>query len=261
MGKRIWKTIASVKTTVWLLTAATLFFIIGSIYFRLERQVLPQLNFRLFQDWFTEFGLGRLDLSWWLYLLLLTLFLLGVNTAACILDRLIQLLPLWKKTGRFEFAVTIMPTLIHLVFFLILSGHLLSSITGSVETVACGPGQTIDLPGGRRIEVLGLDYRYHTRPESLAGRLYGAAAPIRFHTPDYDGEFTVKILAPVHRRGYSFHLDSLDKYAREKIMRLIIRRDFGIRLIIPGFWLIIAMMAWYFPALWRLKKKNEIKGA
>jgi hypothetical protein len=47
MLKRSWKITASVQTTFWLLALATLFFVIGTAYFRFEKQVLPQLNFHL----------------------------------------------------------------------------------------------------------------------------------------------------------------------------------------------------------------------
>jgi hypothetical protein len=259
MLKRAWKITASVQTTFWLLALATLFFVIGTVYFRFEKQVLPQLNFHLVPDWAQRLGLAHPELSWWFFALLFILLLLGINTFACSLDRLLRLLPLYKRSAKLEFAVTLTPTLVHLVFILVLCGHLLSSFTGSVETVSCTTGQAIVLPGGRSLQVLAVRYVTHGQPASMAGKLKGMSADLRFRAPGFDGEFTAAILSPAYRAGYSFHLDSVDKYARTRELKLIIRRDPGFRLIIPGLVVIILLMAWYFPALAVLKKRSAPK--
>lgn len=259
MLKRAWKIAAAVQTTFWLLGLATLFFVIGSIYFRFEKQFLPQLNFLLVQDWMKDIGWQHPGLSWWFFILLFLLLLLGINTVACSIDRLLRLLPLRKKTAKLEFAVTLTPTLVHLVFILVLCGHLLSSFAGSVEKVSCASGQTIELPGQRTLQVLAVRYHTFARPASLEGKLKEMSADLHFRAPGFDGKFTAAILSPAYRAGYSFHLDSVDKYARTRELLLIIRRDPGIRLIIPGLLTIILLMAWYFPALWVLKNKSDSK--
>jgi len=259
MLKRAWKIAASVQSTFWLLGLASLFFVVGSAYFRFENKILPQLNFHLVQDWAQRLGLAHPKLSWWFFALLFILLLLGINTFACSIDRLIRLLPLRKKMPRFEFSVTITPTLVHLVFILVLCGHALSSFRGSVETVSCAPGQVVALPGGRSLQVLAVRFETHAGPAAIAGKLKGMSADLRFHTPEFDGDFTAAILSPAYRAGFSFHLDSVDKYARTRELRLIIRRDPGFRLIIPGLVVIILLMAWYFPALIALKKKSNPK--
>jgi hypothetical protein len=259
MLKRAWRITASVQTTFWLLSLAALFFVIGTAYFRFEKQVLPQLNFHLVQDWVQRLGLAHPELSWWFFALLFTLLLLGINTVACSIDRLFRLLPQSRRMAKLEFAVTLTPTLVHLVFILVLFGHLLSSFSGSVETVSCVPGQVVTLPGGRSLQVLDVRFDTHARPAAIAGKLKGMSAELRFHAPGFDGEFTAAILSPAFRAGYSFHLDSVDKYARSRELRLIIRRDPGFRLIIPGLVAIILLMAWYFPALAVLKKRSAPK--
>ena len=259
MLKRAWKIAAAVQTTFWLLGLVTLFFIIGSIYFRFEKQLLPQLNFNLVQDWMKNIGWQQPGISWWFFILLLLLLLLGINTVACSIDRLLKLLPQYKRTARLEFAVTLTPTLVHLVFILVLCGHLLSSFGGSVETVSCSAGQTVTLPGGRSLHVLAVRHKTHSRPASLEGKLKGMSADLRFRAPGFDGEFTVAILSPSYHAGYSFHLDSVDKYARTRELRLVIRRDAGIHLIIPGLIVIILLMAWYYAAHRVLMAKSNDK--
>jgi hypothetical protein len=259
MLKRAWKISASVETTFWLLALATLFFVIGSAYFRFESKVLPQLNFHLAQDWVRQLGLAHPGLSWWFFVLLFILLLLGINTFACSLDRLLRLLTHYDRSAKLEFSVALAPTLVHLVFILVLCGHALSSFSGSVETVSCAPGQAVPLPGGRSLQVLTVRFDTHARPAPIAGKLKGMSADLRFHAPGFDGEFTAAILSPAYRAGYSFHLDSVDKYARTRQLRLVIRRDPGIRLIIPGLIAIILLMAWYFPALAVLKKRSAPK--
>lgn len=259
MLKRAWKIIASVQTTFWLLALATLFFVIGTAYFRFEKQVLPQLNFHLVQDWVQRLGLAHPELSWWFFALLFILLLLGINTVACSIDRLLRLLPQRRRMAKLEFAVSLTPTLVHLVFILVLGGHLLSSFTGSVEKVTCAAGQAVTLPDGRSLQVLAVRYATHARPASIAGKLKGMSADLRFRASGFDGEFTVAILSPAHRAGYSFFLDSVDKYARTRELRLVVRRDPGIRLILPGLLVIILLMAWYFPALIALKNRCQSK--
>jgi len=259
MLKRAWKIIASVQTTFWLLALATLFFVIGTAYFRFEKQVLPQLNFHMVQDWVQRLGLGHPGLSWWFFALLFILLLLGINTVACSSERLLRLLTQYKRTAKLEFAVTLTPTLVHLVFILVLGGHLLSSFAGSVEHVSCSPGQIVTLPGDRSLQVLAVRYDTHASPASIAGKLKGMSADLRFRAPGVDGEFTAAMLSPAYRAGYGFFLDSVDKYARTRELRLVIRRDPGVRLILPGLIIIILLMAWYFPALMVLKKKSFSK--
>lgn len=259
MSKRAWKIIASVQTTFWLLALATLFFVIGTVYFRFEKQVLPQLNFQLVQDWIQQLGLAHPELSWWFFVLLFILLLLGINTVACSIDRLLRLLPQVRRMAKLEFAVSLTPTLVHLVFILVLGGHLLSSFTGSVEKVSCAAGQAVTLSGGRSLQVLAVRYDTHAGPASIAGNLKGMSADLRLHAPGFQGTFTVAILSPALRAGYAFFLDSIDKYARSRELRLIIRRDPGIRLIFPGLLVIILLMAWYFPALKTLKHRCQSK--
>ena len=251
---------ASVQTTFWLLALATLFFVIGSVYFRFEKQFLPQLNFHLVQDWMRENRAGSTRgypggfsccsfccCSWG------SIRSPAASTACCGCCRCV------KRWFGLEFAVTLTPTLIHLVFILVLCGHLLSSFAGSVEKVSCASGKTIALSGQRSLQVLAVRYETRTQPASLAGKLIRMSADLRFRSPGFDGKFTTAILSPAHRAGYSFHLDSIDKYARTRELILIIRRDPGIRLIIPGLLFIITAHAWYFPALWVLKNKLNSK--
>ncbi|MBN2369219.1 MAG: hypothetical protein JXO72_01900, partial [Vicinamibacteria bacterium] len=190
---------------------------------------------------------------------LFLLLLLGINTVACSIDRLRQLLALFAKIPRFEFAMNLTPTAIHLVFIAVLCGHLLSSFTGSVEEVSCAAGQTIELPGRRSLQVKAIRLATYDRPVSLRGKLKGASVDLHFRSPRSEGDFTTAILAPAFQGGYSFHLDSVDKYARTGDLRLIIRRDAGIRMIIPSLLAIVFLMAWYFPALWVLKNKSNFK--
>jgi hypothetical protein len=259
MFKRAWKIAAAVQTTFWLLGLITLFFVIGSIYFRFETRLLPQLNFQLIQDWMANIGWQHPGVSWWFFILLFLLLLLGINTVACSIDRLRQLLTPRRRSAKLEFAVTLTPTVIHLVFIVVLCGHLLSSFTGSVEKVSCAAGQTIELSGQRFLQVRAIHHATHDHPQSLQGKLKAASADLHFHSPSFDGYFTTAILSPVFRAGYSFHLDSIDKYARTSELRLIIRRDAGIRIIIPGLLVIILLMAWYFPALRVSKNKSNSK--
>jgi len=201
MLTRAWKTAASLRLTFWLLMLAVLFFVIGSVYMRMEKEVLPLLNFQLLPAWLARWGLPRIGLSWWLFGLLFTLLLLGINTFACSIDRLGRLLPQRRQMARGEFAVAVVPTLVHLVFLLVLGGHLLSSAVGSVETVSCAPGRAASLGGGRSLEVLAVRYDTHAAPPALAGKLKGMSAELRYRAPGVDERFFAAVLAPVRRAG------------------------------------------------------------
>ena len=259
MIRRAWKTAASVRLTFWLLMLAVLFFVIGSVYMRLEKEVLPLLNFQLLPAWIARYGLARIGLSRWLFALLFTLLLLGINTFACSIDRLRRLLPQRRQMARNEFAVAVAPTLVHLAFLLVLGGHLLSSAAGSVETVSCAAGRAAALAGGRSLEVLAVRYVTHETPPALAGKLKGMSADLRYRAPGVDERFSAAVLAPVRRAGYRFHLDAIDKYARTRELRLIVRRDPGIGIILPGLAAIILLMAWYYAALRGTQNKPNDK--
>ena len=114
--KRVWKFASGVTLTVWLTLAAILLLLAGSFYVKSHPRGFNPLNHSLLQDWLREWGLPNLDKTWWFMALIGVLFLLGINTTCCVLDRLGFHWNRRRQTGTKLFLVRIAPTFIHATF-------------------------------------------------------------------------------------------------------------------------------------------------
>ncbi len=256
MMQRIWQFLSGVKTTLWLVVAAIVLILTGSFYVKTYKMGFNSLNHVLFQDWFREWGSGNPDKIWWLLSLIVVLFLLGVNTACCVLDRLFFH---WRKrqlTGTRIFLVKIAPTLIHACFGVMLAGHLASITVGyrsrNMEFL-CRPGETANyaLPEGAGMEVGPPVCEFYTGP--FAGSIRKCRAELLLTA---NGERIVKPIAiaePVHWNGFQIHLSQaparnpLEPFSTPSF-QLIIKRDPGLRLIMICFPILILLTLFYYVA-------------
>jgi hypothetical protein len=72
------------------------------------------------------------------------------------------------------------------------------------------------------------------------------------------GETTQKqisFLHPLYWQGYSFHLGMDKRSSKSPELKISIKRNPGIRLILFGFTVLILLMVWYFPQI-----NKNIKG-
>jgi hypothetical protein len=253
MLKNIWRFCGSIRLTFWVLLLISCTLAAGSYYIKYYPKVFRPLNNLLFQDWFRIYGLEYSDSIWWLGVLFGLLTALGINTVVCTADRLYSL---WSKRKQMDFKAFVFkvtPSLIHGFFFVILSGHLLSLISGMNTEISTTPGVENILPGQASVSILEQTCDFYDSPRLLKGLLKQCAVSLELHRP---GETTFKkigFLRPYFWQGFSFHL-SRDKKATGLGLQIAVKRDPGLKLILTGFTAMVLLMLWYFP---KLHKDNK----
>ena len=245
MLKSIWRFCGNVRLTFWLLILISCTLAIGSYFIRFSPQVFRPLNSLLFQEWFRAYGEAHAPRIWWLWVLFGLLIAFGINTVACTTDRLSIL---WKKRrqmGRGIFFFKITPSLIHICFLVILSGHLLSLVSGMNREISVIPGSENILTEQSRVSVLDQNCDYYSSPEPIKGLLKQCVVSLELRRP---GEIAFKklgFLRPFFWHGFSFHLVR-DKKADGPGLKIAVKRDPGLKLILSGFSVMVLLMLWYY---------------
>ena len=247
MLRKIWNFCGDVKVNFWLLLLISLNLGLGSYYLKVNFAFFNPLNHMLLQDWSREFGLRQPALTWWLSALLVLLFFLGVNTLVCALKRLISLWPLLKQTGFRSFSIRISPSLIHLCFMIILSGHLVSLIIGSNQIIPASPGTRTVLSPQLQVEVLSQSLEKYREPEAIRGRLRQISLDLNLISAQGSETRPLRFLEPVTWQGFTFHLDMARSNNPRPELKIIIKEDPGRQFIFWGFAFLIVFMLWYFP--------------
>jgi hypothetical protein len=255
--KRIWHSFGSVKVTFWLLLIIAFSFALGSYYVKYNPQIFKQMNHSLFQDWFSLHGQYYPEKIWWLVMLLLSLFALGINTCICTLNRLISLFSNRKQMSNKIFLLKIIPSLTHICFLVMLSGHLLSMISGYNVVLPLEAGVKTSLPAQAEIEILKQNCDYYLSPESLKGSIKQCTVALKLQMQGETTQEQIGFLHPLYWHGYSFHVGMDKRSSKSRELTISIKRDPGARLILIGFTVLILLMLWYFTQINRDIKNNK----
>jgi hypothetical protein len=255
--KKIWNFCGSVKVTFWLLLIIASGLAVGSYYVKYNPQIFKHLNHSLFQDWFILHGQYYPEKLWWLVILLVSLFAFGINTGVCTLNRLISLFSKRKQMSTKIFFLKITPSLTHICFLVILCGHLFSMISGYNGVLPAKAGAKTSLPIQSDIEITEQKCDYYISPESLKGFIKQCIVSFELQTQGDTAQKHISFLHPLYWQGYSFHLGMDKRSSKSPELKISIKRDPGVRLILVGFTVLILLMLWYFPKINRDIKNNK----
>lgn len=140
MPGKLWSTLCSLKLAIVLASAATLTTMAGSLLIPFRPAVFASMDRMVFGDWLRQVGLQSFSSTWWVFVAICLLFLLGINTFCCFCDWLRQIRGRWRKGGEY---------LIHLGFVLVVIAFVIGSLGGfRSEGNRLREGQTIAIPGG-----------------------------------------------------------------------------------------------------------------
>jgi hypothetical protein len=246
MLQSIWRFCGSVRITFYLLMLVSFNLAIASCYVKSNPHIFSPLNNLLLQDWFRLYGKNNFDKIWWLWTMFALLIALGFNTGICTLDRIRNLL-----TNRYNMDIRVVllkitPSFIHICFLIMLSGHLLSMISGVNKTIPLTPELEILSPIQAKVTDQHCDY--FTSPELLKGHLDQCTVSLKLQTGREELMKQLSILNPFTYQGFTFHLTRAKKSGEEGL-QIIIKRDPGLKFILFGFTILILLMLWYFPKL------------
>jgi hypothetical protein len=199
--------------------------------------------------------------------------LLGVNTLACTLRRILVLLPRRKSYGTKRFIVLLSPSAIHLLFMLMLAGHLLSFTAVKQEKVPLAEGEKITIKSIGEADVVSMKNDFFPESSLLKNRIKQSHVELSFNNNGTPVVKKIGFMEPVIMNGTILQLD-MEKKKREKIEKpdpadetcnkekkfhytetkktekpqlfLLVTEDPGLLILLPGFTIVIILMGWYF---------------
>ncbi|MEZ4600817.1 MAG: hypothetical protein R2940_13595 [Syntrophotaleaceae bacterium] len=255
MIDRLWKFLAGIRLTLWLLVLLTVNLFVGSFYAKFM-PVFGRLNHRLFPEWM----LDHADIhSWWLFTLFFLLFLLGANTLACTLERINFL---WRRRNhhrRSIFSLLMAPSIMHFCFLFIIGGHALTEFAGSKQRLRAEVGEAVTLDD-REITLLDRRFDFWQEPQ-LQGALRRATAILQLKKGESVEQREISILEPVFWEGYNLHLGRAGKPGTDALppLEIVVKRDPGLMLILLGNTVLCLLMLWYFPQINKIRNGGHSK--
>jgi hypothetical protein len=246
MFRKFWNYCGEVRINFWLLLFISINLAVGSYYLKFNPRLFNPLNQLLLQEWFRDHGQYQAGNIWWLATLLILLFLLGVNTSVCAINRIVLLWPRRKQMRGRSFFHKICPAFIHLCFLFILFGHFLSLVSGVHRVIPVKPGLIESLPGQLRIQIMEYFCDRYSAPASLKGSIKQCRVSLKVLSAGTEEVSQIRFLEPLVRQGFIFHLDMAKRSGPQPDLKLIIKRDPGLKFIFLGFSILIGLMAGYF---------------
>ena len=140
--KRLWNLLISLEIGLVLLALVCIAMAAGS--FGLKGDVATAINSMPLFAWLAEFSLAT---TWWLWLTLVFLALLVLNTLCCSADTVFQ------RFSRNAVLAWLPSQLIHAGFLLIVLAHLQSALWGFKGTIEIPEGAGFQLPDGVAVQV------------------------------------------------------------------------------------------------------------
>lgn len=139
---KLWRWLISLELCLGLIALVCVVMAAGS--FRLSGEYAAAINSMPLFAWLRE---TPLTISWWLWVTLILLGLLVLNTVLCSSETL------RSRWGRGGMTALLMPQLMHAGFLLIVFAHLLSAMGSSLHAVEVREMEIAELPDGSKFGV------------------------------------------------------------------------------------------------------------
>ncbi len=273
--RALWNFIAGLKLTSWLLAGIFMTLVAGGCACLYDYAFFNTMNGTPVQEWFLAKGVTRPLLTWWIPLLFALFTALGGNIVACAADRAMQILKNRKGVSPSALFVQVIPTLVHVLFVVVLFGHFVTFTTGRQDRIPITIGATADLPGGGTIEFIDIKNVFYPDNTMLRGRKSQTYLTARIGSGP---KFTLAFADFVMIDGRAFHLDmdmrmgrkarietappvketcnqsDAFKKIRGEPLKLQVTRDPGLWVTLGGLTAIILLMSWFFIQVYARKK-------
>ncbi|MCU0847419.1 MAG: hypothetical protein MUD12_05985 [Spirochaetes bacterium] len=203
--KQIWNIAGDLRLGFILALSSAFFFLVGSYNSYVNYNLFNSMNEKRLQDWITENLASHMSDSWWLPPLLLSLALLASNTLACSTNRILSLFRMRGKTPAKNLLFNSIPSIIHILFLIVMAGHLVTFTTGSIYRVNIDEKSSIKIPGnGAVLTVKSIVNEFFPMDSKLAGRISQTTVVL----VDGSGtEIPVSYMRHASYGGYILHLD------------------------------------------------------
>lgn len=215
--KKIWRLSISIELCLWLLALICCVMAAGS--FLLTGEFAAAINYMPLLVWLREVPIGA---SWWLWLTVLLLALLVLNTILCSSETL------WSRWGRAGLMPLMAPQLIHIGFLLIILAHLQSAYGGYMQQVEVVEGMVAQLPDGKQFGIAGLAVAM-----SPMGMPTGFSSELVTDLSNPAERFTIRPNHPWFSGGYGVYIKQAEAYPYKRAL-LEIHREPGAALALTG---------------------------
>lgn len=199
--KRLWNFFSSITLTIVLAVFICIVAAWGSLFAVREPEFYRALDGQILLPWLLTQGPRHLDLTLWIYLLIVLTAVFAINTAVCTLDRLYSIIKLKKPFQAF------FPQIVHIGFLIALLGHLAGSVAGfrSYGTVAF-EGEMTPVPYNKGMEITLDDFKMESGPNGEVGYLRATVSLYEKKEKVRTGD--IEINGPLIHKGIAFyHLD------------------------------------------------------
>lgn len=214
---KLWRLLISLELCLGLLAVVCVVMAAGS--FRLSGEYAAAINSMPLLVWLRE---APVSISWWLWIVLVLLAMLAVNTVLCSSETI------WSRWGRAGWSVLFAPQLMHAGFLLIVLAHLLSAMGSSHNIVEVGEMTLAGLPNGSRFGVA-----------SISVSMTPQGMPIGFSSelvPDINRPSERVVISPNHpwfQSGYGVYIKQAEAVPFKRAL-LEIRREPGASMALAG---------------------------
>jgi len=200
--KTIWRFCISLELCLGLLALICMVMAGGS--FLLQGEYAAAINSVALFVWLREVPLGA---SWWLWLTVVLLALLVLNTILCSSETL------WSRWGRAGWMALLSPQLIHAGFLLMVLAHLMSAYGGSMQQVEVGEGMVAQLPDGRQFGVAGIE-----AVMSPMGMPLGISSELVTNLQNPQERCTISPNHPWFSGGYGVYIKQAEAYPYKRAL-------------------------------------------
>ena len=214
---RLWRLLISLELCLGLLALVCVCMAAGS--FSLSGEYAAAINALPLWAWLRE---TPVSVSWWLWVSLVFLALLALNTVLCSSETL------WSRWGTCGMASLLAPQLIHAGFLLIVAAHMLSAMGSSLHAVEVGEMTLAALPDGSRFGVASISVT--TSPQGM---------PIGFSSelvPNLNRPAGRVVISPNHpwfSNGFGVYIKQAEAYPAKRAL-LEIHREPGAAMALAG---------------------------
>jgi hypothetical protein len=220
---RLWRLLISLELSLGLLALLCVGMAAGS--FTLSGEYAASINGMPLFAWLRE---TPPSISWWLWLTIVLLALLALNTVLCSSETL------WSRWGKSGMTALLAPQLMHAGFLLIVIAHLLSAVGSSLDRVEVGEMNLAALPDGSTFGIASISVQ--TSPEGM---------PIGFSgelVADLNKPDERVIISPNHpwfSNGFGVYIKQAEAYPVKRAL-LEIHREPGASMALAGSLLFMA---------------------
>lgn len=262
--KQIWNFLKSLQLTFWLLFIITAMFIAGSLYSRADYSFFETMNNRPIFSWVQNIGIYNIHKTWWILLLFFSMALLAVNTIACAADRLYIIWPKRKNLSLRMFLTLISPSIIHVLFILVLFGHFLTFTVISHQRYPVEKGTILTLPNNITLRINDITMINYPLDTYLKDRLMNGTLSVSQTTETGIKNYIITFLEPVKVDGAYLHIDVAKRVTPESNTTVCTRaevkrsgqltpqfyvlytEDPGLIVIVVFLFIMIVCLFWYY---------------